>query len=173
MAGIAQLVERQVVVLDVHGFESRCSPQALRGSRWRHSGRLARMDIDLPDTIPPETIQQAAAAAAMVRAWMAGGSLPPGLTAEALGALLTVVDAVVEAASGDNTDLSPSDAAERLRMARPTVMRLIARGELSSRKDGGHYLLSPRELRSFQTRLASNRREALGGLAAMAEEFGF
>jgi excisionase family DNA binding protein len=131
------------------------------------------MDIDLPDTISPETIQQAAAAAATLRERMADGRVPPGLTAEALGALLLVVDAVMEAASGDNTDLSPSDAAKRLRVARPTVMRLIARGELSSHKDGGHYVLSPRELRSFQTRLASNRRDALSDLAATAEEFGF
>jgi len=58
-------------------------------------------------------------------------------------------------------------------MARPSVMRLIARGELSSRKDGGHYILSPRELRSFQIRLASVRREALTGLTGMVDEFGF
>jgi excisionase family DNA binding protein len=131
------------------------------------------MDIDLPDTISPAAIQQAAAAAATLRARLADGSVPPGLTAEGLGALLIVVDAVVKAASGDNADLSPSDAAERLRVARPTVMRLIARGELSSHKDGGHYVLSPRELRSFQARLASNRRDALSDLATTAEEFGF
>jgi excisionase family DNA binding protein len=90
-----------------------------------------------------------------------------------LGALLAVMDGVAEASSGQTTDLSPSEAAERLRVARPTVMRLVARGELSSRKDGGHYVLSPRELRSFQTRLALARREALADLTRMAEEFGF
>jgi uncharacterized protein YbjQ (UPF0145 family) len=52
-------------------------------------------------------------------------------------------------------------------------MRLIARGELSSRKDGGHYVLSPREVRSFQARLASVRREAMSDLTDMAEELGF
>ncbi len=60
-----------------------------------------------------------------------------------------------------------------MRVARPSVMRLIARGELSSRKEGGHYVLSPRELRSFQTRLAAVRREALSELTDMAEEFAF
>jgi excisionase family DNA binding protein len=131
------------------------------------------MDIELPDTISAETIQQAQPAVEALRALLADGTLSPGLTAESLGALLAVMEGVAEAATGDIADLSPSEAAERLRMARPSVMRLIARGELSSRKDGGHYVLSPRELRSFQTRLASIRREALGDLTAMADEFGF
>jgi excisionase family DNA binding protein len=130
------------------------------------------MEIDLPDTISAATIQQAAAAVAALRALLTDGVIPAALTTEALGALLTVMDAVVEAATGDNADLNPSEAAERLRVARPSVMRLIARGELSARKDGGHYVLSPRELRSFQTRLASVRREALSDLTDMAEEFG-
>ncbi len=108
-----------------------------------------------------------------MRAWLTGDALPAGLTNQALEALLTIVEAVAEAATGDNADLSPSESADRMRMARPSVMRLIARGELSSRKDGGHYVLSARELRSFQTRLASIRREALSDLTAMADEFGF
>jgi excisionase family DNA binding protein len=131
------------------------------------------MDIELPATISVETIQRARPAIAALRAVLAEGALPAGLTAEALTALLTVMDGVVEAAAGDNADLSPSEAADRLRVARPSVMRLIARGELSSRKDGGHYVLSPRELRSFQTRLALVRREALNDMTSMAEEFGF
>ena len=131
------------------------------------------MEIELPDTISTETIQQAQAAATVLRALLADGALPAGLTAEAVSALLTMTEGVAQAAAEDNTDLNPSEAAERLRMARPSVMRLIARGELSSRKDGGHYVLSPRELRSFQARLASVRREALSDLAAMADEFGF
>jgi excisionase family DNA binding protein len=131
------------------------------------------MDIELPDTISAETIQQAQPAVARLRAMLADGVLPAGLTTDAVSALLTVAEGVAQAATEDNTDLNPSEAAERLRMARPSVMRLIARGELSSRKDGGHYVLSPRELRSFQARLASVRREALSDLAAMVDEFGF
>ncbi len=131
------------------------------------------MDIELPDTISPETIQQARPAVVALRALLTGGGLPDGVTTEAMGALLTIVEGVAHAAAEDNTDLNPSEAAERLRMARPSVMRLIARGELSSRKDGGHYVLSPRELRSFQTRLASVRREALSDLSALVDEFGF
>ncbi|MGA3001102.1 MAG: helix-turn-helix domain-containing protein [Acetobacteraceae bacterium] len=131
------------------------------------------MDIELPDTISAETIQQAQPAVARLRAMLADGVLPAGLTTDAVSALLTVAEGVAQAAAEDNTDLNPSEAAERLRMARPSVMRLIARGELSSRKDGGHYVLSPRELRSFQARLASVRREALSDLAAMVDEFGF
>ena len=131
------------------------------------------MDIELPAVISVETIQRSGPAVAALTTLLSAGALPPGLTAESLGALLAIMNGVVEAATGDNADVSPSEAAERLRMARPSVMRLIARGELSSRKDGGHYVLSPRELRSFQTRLASVRREALSDLAATADEFGF
>jgi excisionase family DNA binding protein len=131
------------------------------------------MDIELPDTISAETIQQARPAVEALRALLTDGTLPAGLSVGSLGALLAIVDGVAEAATEDDTDLSPSEAAERLRMARPSVMRLIARGELSSRKDGGHYVLSPRELRSFQTRLASIRREALSDLTGLADEFGF
>ena len=80
---------------------------------------------------------------------------------------------LLEAATEDDADLSPSEAAGRLRMARPSVMRLITRGELPSRKEGGHYVLSPRDLRSFQLRLAATRRETLTGLTRMAKEFGF
>ncbi len=131
------------------------------------------MEIDLPDTISAETLHQAKQAAVALRALMDEMTLPAGLEAAAVSALIIVVEGVAQAAAEDNTDLNPSEAAERLRMARPSVMRLIARGELSSRKDGGHYVLSPRELRAFQARLGSVRREALCGLAALVDEFGF
>ena len=131
------------------------------------------MEIELPEAISADTVQRARPAVTALRAMLTNGAIPPGLPAEALSALLTVMDGVTEAAAQDNSDLNLSDAAERLRVARPSVMRLIARGELTSRKSGGHYVLSPRELRAFETRLASVRREALNDLAAMAEEFGF
>jgi excisionase family DNA binding protein len=130
------------------------------------------MDIELPDLISADTIQRARPAMVALRAMLADHALPEGIAPESLEALLTIMNGVVEAAAGDNSDLSPSEAAGRLRVARPSVMRLIARGELSSRKEGGHYVLAPRELRSFQMRLASIRREALRDLTGMAEEFG-
>ncbi len=130
------------------------------------------MDIELPDTIRAETIEQALPAAKALRVLLADGELPAGLAAGSLHALLAIVDGVAKAASGDHSDLSPSEAADRLRMARPSVMRLIARGELSSRKDGGHYVLTSRELRSFQARLGSVRRESLRALTGMVDEFG-
>jgi len=131
------------------------------------------MDIALPDTITAETIQRARQAADALATLAAAGALPDGITQDALEALQAIMASLAEAAIEDSSDLSPSEAAERLRVARPSVMRLIARGELSSRKDGGHYVLSPRELRAFQARLASVRREALSDLTAMADEFGF
>ena len=130
------------------------------------------MDIQLPDTISADTIQRALPAVEALRALLRESVLPPGLTVDAMTALLTLVDGVAEAATEDNADLSPSEAADRLRMARPSVMRLIARGELSARKDGGHYVLSPREVRSFHNRLASIRREALSDLTGMTDELG-
>ncbi len=131
------------------------------------------MDIELPDTISADTIQRAQPALAALRALRDDGALPSNLPADALDALLAIMGGVTEAGLEDSADLNPSEAAERLRIARPSVMRLIARGELSSRKDNGHYVLSPRELRAFQARLASVRREALSDLTSMAEEFGF
>jgi hypothetical protein len=131
------------------------------------------MDIELPRTVTIEVIQRALSAVAPLRALLVDAALPAGLTADAVDALLATVEGVAEAASGDNADVSPSEAAARLRVARPSVMRLIARGELSSRKENGHYVLSPRELRAFQVRLTTARREALGELATMAEQFGY
>ncbi len=131
------------------------------------------MDVDLPDTISAETIEQSRPAVAALRAMLDGGTLPAGLTAEATAALLALAEGVAEAAARDDTDFNPSEAADRLRVARPSVMRLIARGELSSRKESGHYVVSPRELRSFQSRLAAVRGEALRDLTRMAEEFRF
>ena len=131
------------------------------------------MQIERPDTLSTETLDLARPAADTLRAWLAAGTLPPELAAGPVGALLAIVAALSEAAIEDGTDLNPSEAARRLRVARPSVMRLIARGELSSHKDSGHYVLSPRDLRSFQTRLSAVRQEAFGGLTAMTEEYGF
>ena len=131
------------------------------------------MQIERPDTLSTETLNQARPAAETLRAWLAADALPPGLTAGSVEAVLAILTTLADTAAEDATDLNPSEAARRLRVARPSVMRLIARGELSSHKEGGHYVLSPRDLRSFQGRLAAVRREALGGLTAMSEEFGF
>jgi hypothetical protein len=130
------------------------------------------MDLALPDTVSAGTLEQALPAVAALRALLTGDALPAGLTVEAATALLTVMDGVAKAASEDNADLNLSEAAEWLRVARPSVMRLIARGELYSRKEGGHYVLTPRELRLFRTRLTSARSEALAELTRMAGEFG-
>jgi len=71
------------------------------------------MDIDLPDTISVETIQRARPAIDALRAMLSDHAQPPGVTAEALSALLAIMDGVSEAATGNDSDLSPSDAAER------------------------------------------------------------
>ena len=131
------------------------------------------MDIELPGSPTLELLAQSQPAVLALRAALARGNLPPGLDPQALTALLALFDQVTLAAAEDRTDLTPSQAAERLRIARPSVMRLIARGDLPARRDGGHYVVAPRDVRAFQTRLAETRREALAALAQMTNEFGF
>lgn len=130
------------------------------------------MDIEAPDASLAPTLTLAATATEALRALLPDGPFPPGVIAPALTALIAIMDHVTRAATEDKIDLSPTQAATRLRMARPTVMRLIARGELIARKDGGHYVLAPRDVRLFQTRLDAARREAFSTLTAMAGEFG-
>src|SRR5260221_13929184 len=96
---------------------------ALVGSRarWRMPERHT-MDIELPDTISAETIQRAGPAIAALRVLLADGPLPTGLTEDAVEALVAVMTGVTEAATDENSDLNPSEAADRLRLARPSVM---------------------------------------------------
>ena len=131
---------------------------------------MTDLDIDIPERVTAQTIAAALPAVDALRALPPDGALPAGLTAASLDALLAVMDAVIRAAEEDKIDLTPSEAAQRLRMARPSVMRLIARGDLQARREGGHYVLTPREVRLFQGRLAAARREAFATLATMARE---
>ena len=131
------------------------------------------MHVELPDTLSPDILEKARPAIDALRVLLDAGSPPAGLTAESLTALLILASGVSLAVAEEDTDLNPSEAALRLGMARPSVMRLIAHGDLPSRKESGHYVLSPRDLRSFQGRLATARREALANLAAMAGEYDF
>ena len=128
--------------------------------------------IEPLDTVPDAVLEQAAPAMEGLRALLPHGPFPVGLDAASLTALLAVMDGVARAAAEARIDLTPADAAGQLRMARASVMRLIARGELPARKDGGRYVLSPRDVRMFRVRLGAVRREALNNLAAMADEFG-
>ena len=130
------------------------------------------MEIELPGSITPRTLDAARAAAASLRTVLADGAPPAGVNAGDLTALLEVIEAVTAIAAEDAGDLSPSQTADRLLVSRPSVMRLIARGELSARKDGGHYWIAPRDVRAFQTRVAAIRRETFADLALMAREFG-
>ena len=125
------------------------------------------LDVEVPDSVLANTLEQAAPAVERLRALLPAGPFPPGVTRESLAALLAVLDGVARAAREDKIDLTPSEAASRLRMARPSVMRLIARGDLLARKSGGHYVVSPRDLRLFQARLTVARAEALRLLADM------
>lgn len=129
------------------------------------------MDIELPASITAETLNAAKAAGEALRDAM--DRLPPEIGRAPVRALLDVLDAVTAAAGQETGDLSPSQVAERLRTSRPTVMRLIARGDLLARRTGGRYVIAPRELRGYRTRIEAVRRDAMAELARMARDFNF
>ena len=86
----------------------------------------------------------------------------------------TFVEFVRQAVSVEanaEVELSPQDAAERLRMSRPTVMRLISQGKLGARQVGSHYRLSETEVMRYKERQATIRRQGLDDLAAFSQEF--
>ena len=74
-------------------------------------------------------------------------------------------------AAGD--EISPQEAADILKMSRPSVMRLIAEGHLHPRKVLSRNRLSRAEVVAFQKRNARRQRQALENLSALSEEHGF
>ena len=70
-----------------------------------------------------------------------------------------------------DAELTPQAAAKRLRMSRPSVMRLIAQGRLGARQVGSHYRLSEAEVMQFKQKQATVRRQSLDSMAAFSQEF--
>jgi excisionase family DNA binding protein len=88
----------------------------------------------------------------------------------------TFVDLVANAlspsgAGKQDAELTPQEAAQQLRMSRPSVMRLIAQGKLGARQVGSHYRLSEAEVMKFKIEQATVRRKGLDNLAAFSQEF--
>jgi excisionase family DNA binding protein len=106
---------------------------------------------------------------------VASGSGRVNLAPELMLSILRVVEAVAgppEGKTENDAELTPQEAAQILRMSRPSVMRLIERGLLHARMVGSHHRLSRREVLAYHTQQASSRRDALANLVQITEEDG-
>jgi len=70
-------------------------------------------------------------------------------------------------------EITPNQAAEILKMSRPSVMRLIQRGYLHPRMVHTRHKLSRTEVMALAERQTRERRKALANLAEMSEEYDF
>jgi excisionase family DNA binding protein len=70
-------------------------------------------------------------------------------------------------------EISPQEAAAILQMSRPSVMRLIAKGQLHPRKVLSHNKLSRAEVDNYQHEQSRQQRQALSNLVTLTEEYDF
>lgn len=70
-------------------------------------------------------------------------------------------------------EISPQEAAAILGMSRPSVMRLIANGQLHPRKVLSHNKLSRAEVETYQIEQSRRQREALSHLVTLTEDYDF
>ena len=70
-------------------------------------------------------------------------------------------------------EISPQEAATILQMSRPSVMRLIAKGQLHPRKVLSHNKLSRAEVMNYQFEQSRQQRFALSNLVTLTEDYDF
>lgn len=70
-------------------------------------------------------------------------------------------------------EISPQEAATILQMSRPSVMRLIAKGQLHPRKVLSHNKLSRAEVVNYQIEQSHQQRQALSNLVTLTEDYDF
>jgi excisionase family DNA binding protein len=70
-------------------------------------------------------------------------------------------------------EISPQEVAAILQMSRPSVMRLIAKGQLHPRKVLSHNKLSRAEVEAYQIEQSRRQREALSNLVTLTEDYDF
>jgi hypothetical protein len=70
-------------------------------------------------------------------------------------------------------EISPQEAAAILQMSRPSVMRLIAKGQLHPRKVLSHNKLSRTEVVNYQMEQTRRQRQALSNLVTLSEDYDF
>jgi hypothetical protein len=73
----------------------------------------------------------------------------------------------------DPDEISPQEAADILRMSRPSVMRLIEKGLLHPRKILSRNKLSRTEVVNYQIEHSRQQRQALRNLVALTGEYDF
>lgn len=94
-------------------------------------------------------------------------------------ALLTFVDAMSASRPRaprktiEADEVTPNQAAEILRMSRPSVMRLIEQGKLHPRMVHSRHKLSRAEVTALAERQTRERRKALAKLGELSEEHDF
>jgi excisionase family DNA binding protein len=103
---------------------------------------------------------------------IASGEGTIDLDADQLASVVKALASVV-ADGGADDELTPQEAAAELRMSRPTVMRLIGKGELPARMVGTHYRLSRAAVTEYRDRNTAVRRTGLRNLAALTEDYDF
>ena len=74
---------------------------------------------------------------------------------------------------GGGDEINRQEAADILRMSRASVMRLIQKGLLHSRRGLSRNELSRAEVVAYQAAQPRRQREALANLAVLAEEYDF
>ena len=70
-------------------------------------------------------------------------------------------------------EISPREAARILQMPRPSVMRLIEKGLLHSRKVSSRNKLSRSEVEALRAVLTREQRRALSNLMTLTEDYDF
>lgn len=136
-------------------------------------------------SVSPTVLTNARRAASKLRKSMAAARRPAGkqaafkADAESVLALLKLVDVLsTEPAHAPrkidpDDEVTPNQAAEILKMSRPSVMRLIEKGELHPRMIHSRHKLSRAEVEAVAERQTRARRGALANLTELSEEYGF
>jgi len=145
------------------------------------------MQLELTQSVDPVDLAKARRAAATLRPLLnatspgaaalvvASGGERVNLAPDLMLSVLRVVEAVASPHRGlaeQEVELTPQEAAQILRMSRPSVMRLIERGLLHARMVGSHHRLSRTEVVAYFQQQATTRRDALANLAHLTEEDG-
>ena len=104
---------------------------------------------------------------------IAGGVTLPAELAGLFNRVLTAVARGERITVGTVPDeLTTSVAATQLGISRPTLMKLIAAGEIPSHKVGTHTRVKHDDVRAFRTRRLERQKSAFEELRALDEELG-
>ncbi len=87
--------------------------------------------------------------------------------------IIALVDAMSGHPAPVDDEVTPNEAAAILGMSRPSVMRLIANGDLHPRMVHSRHKLSRAEVVAFAHAQTRERRVALANLTALSEELDF